>query len=104
MVAIVAAEPPGLDAVLAALRDSTQAPLIGGDLAIVGGGRVTSYRVGPTYTVGSLPFWIWPSWALRDQPFTVAIVMLVGCVLCTVVLYGAMRRRADGRDSQAPPR
>jgi hypothetical protein len=40
---------------------------------------------------------MWPSWYLRDQPYLVAIVMLVGCVLLGFAFYWAMRRRADVR-------
>ncbi len=101
MVAVVAAAPQGLDGVVTTFRDSTQAPLIQGDLALLSGGRVTSYRVGDTYTAGNLPFWIWPSWILRDQPFGIVIVMIIGCFFCGLALYWAMRRRADGRLSQS---
>ena len=104
MVAIVAAAPQGLEGVITTFRDSEQAPLIQGDLALLTGGRVTSYRVGSVYTVGTLPFWLWPSWALRDQPFSIVIVMLVGCFLLGLALYWAMRRRASGRLSQTSVR
>ncbi len=106
MVAIVASAPQGLDAVLTTLRATNPQTVekvkkIQGDLAFFTGGDVTSYRVGPTYTVGVLPFWLWPSWYLRDQPLGVAALMLVGCVLCGVALYWAVRRKASGRLSQS---
>lgn len=102
VVAILAASPQGLERVVNTFRDTKQAPLIQGDNAILSGDHVTSYRVGDTYTVGTLPFWIWPSWALRDQPYGSVVVMLGGCLLVGFALYWAMRRRASARMKQEP--
>ncbi len=102
MIAILAAEPQGLDGVVATFRDTTKAPLIQGDMALLSGDQVTSYRVGQTYTVGRLPFWLWPSWILRDQPYGVVGLMLVGCALLGLALYWAMRRRSSARLLQRP--
>jgi cellulose synthase (UDP-forming) len=102
VVAILAAAPQGLERVVSTFRDTVQAPLIQGDNAILSGDHVTSYRVGDTYTVGTLPFWIYPSWALRDQPYGSVVVMLIGCVLVGFALYWAMRRRAGARMNQGP--
>jgi len=63
---------------------------------------VTSYRVGGTYTTGRLPFWLWPSWVLRDQPYGIIGLMLIGCILLGLALYWAMRRRAAVRLVQRP--
>jgi cellulose synthase (UDP-forming) len=97
VVAVLAAAPQALDSVVASLRDGAQAPLIQGDLALLSGGRVTSFRVTTPYTVGSLPFWMWPGWYLRDQPFSLIVLMLVGCFLLGSALYWAMNRRAGRR-------
>ncbi len=102
VVAILAASPQGLERVITTFRDSKAAPLIQGDSAILSGDHVTSYRVGDTYTVGTLPFWIWPSWALRDQPYGSVVVMLAGCMLVGFALYWAMRRRAAIRIKREP--
>ncbi len=104
VVAVLAAAPQGLEGVISTFRDTTQAPLIQGDLSLITGGRATSYRVGATYAVGSLPLWLWPSWALRDQPFGIVAVMLGGCLLCGAALFWAMRRRAGNRLSQSSTR
>jgi cellulose synthase (UDP-forming) len=102
LIAILAAEPQALDGVVAAFRDTAKAPLIQGDLALLSGDQVTSYRVGQTYTVGRLPFWLWPSWILRDQPYGVVGLMLVGCALLGLALYWTMRRRSSARLLQRP--
>jgi cellulose synthase (UDP-forming) len=97
VVAILAASPQALEGVITTLRDNEQSPLIQGDLALLSGGHVTSYRVGPYYTVGTLPFWLYPSYLLRDQPFGIVLLMLVGCIFAGLALFWAMRRRADVR-------
>ena len=102
VVAILAAAPQGLERVITTLRDTVQAPLIQGDSAIMSGDRVTSYRVGDTYTVGSLPLWMRPSWTLRDQPYASVAILLIGCLLLGFALYWAMRRRAGMRVNQKP--
>ncbi len=97
LIAILAAAPQALDGVVSAMRDPQQAPQIQGDLAIISGGRATGYRVGDTYTVGHLSFWVWPSWALRDSPVSLIGVMIVGCLLLGLVFFWALRRRAASR-------
>jgi cellulose synthase (UDP-forming) len=97
VVAVLAASPQALDGVVSALRDSEQAPLIQGDLSLLSGGRVTSYRVTTPYTVGSLPPYLWPSWYLRDEPLSVVAFMVVGCVLLGLALLWTLRRRTARR-------
>ncbi|HTI01969.1 MAG TPA: UDP-forming cellulose synthase catalytic subunit [Acidisoma sp.] len=97
VVALLAGTPQGLDNIMTAVTDPTMNPLLQGDLSIVSGGQVTSFRVGPTYTVGWIPFWMWPSYWLRDQPFTIVVVMIIGCVLLTFAVHAILRRRAQVR-------
>ena len=97
LVALLAGSPQVLETMVSTLRDTEQAPLLQGDLAIMTANKVTSYRVGASYTVGSLPFWLYPSWVLRDQPYAIVILMLIGCALLGFALYWALRRRANGR-------
>jgi cellulose synthase (UDP-forming) len=97
VVALLAGTPQGLDGILSAFRDTAENPLIQGDFSIVSGGQVSSWRIGPTYTVGWIPFWIWPSYLLRDQPFTIVLVMIVGCIILTFALHATLQRRARNR-------
>lgn len=85
-----------------ALRDPDQVPLVRGDLALFTGGRFTSYRVGQEYTTGSLPFWIYPSWVLRNSPLTIVVVMIVGSALLGLFYYFGLRRRAAVRSRRMP--
>jgi hypothetical protein len=96
-VALLAGTPQGLDTIMNSFTDSTLNPLIQGDFSIMSGNQVTSYRLQSTYTVGWIPFWIWPSYVLRDQPLMIVIVMIIGCILLTGVLHAGLRRRSAKR-------
>jgi cellulose synthase (UDP-forming) len=97
VVAILATRSEVLEGAVANLRDSEQSALIQGDLAILSGERTTAYRVADPYTVGHLPLWLYPSYVLRDQPFGVVLLMLMGCFLGGTAIFWAMRRRAAQR-------
>ena len=97
LVALLAGEPQGLDAMVAALGDPRQVSGIQGDLTLLGGGHVTSWRAGPSYTVGSIPPWLWPDWLLRDDPLWILGLMLVsagllGLALLRLLVWSAARR------------
>jgi len=96
-VALLAATPQGLDALVNELRDYDQTPQIQGDLAVLSGGRFTSFRVGGMYSVGSLPLWLWPEYLLRDQPAALVVLMVLASFLLGAVLYWLLQRRAAGR-------
>ncbi len=97
VVALLAGTPQGLDSIMSAFRDPVLNPLIQGDFSIVSGTQVSSFRIGSTYTVGSIPFWIWPSYALHDQPFAIILAMVVACIILTLALHVILRRRAVAR-------
>jgi cellulose synthase (UDP-forming) len=97
VVALLAASPQSLENTVDALHDSTAAPLIQGDLSILSGGKVSAYRVSDIYTVGSLPFWLYPSYLLRGQPYSVVLLMVIGSILGGLALFWAMRRRSIAR-------
>ena len=104
VVALLGGSPDAVAAMVTTLRDPDQAPLIQGDLGLMSGGRFTSYRVGAQYTVGRLPFWLYPSWLLRDQPLGVVGVMVIGSVLVAIFYFFALRRRAALRTRTIPTR
>lgn len=97
VVALLAGAPQTLGQMVASFRDGKQAPLIQGDLAVLSAGQVTSSRAGSTYTTGYLPFYLLPSWYLRDQPLGTVAFMVLGCVFVGFALFWAMQRRASVR-------
>ncbi len=104
VVALIGGGGAAVQSLVTMLRDPDQAPLIQGDLSLLGGGRFTSYRVGNQYTTGTLPFWLYPSWYLRDAPLSIVAVMIIGCLLVAVFYFFALRRRAALRTRTIPTR
>jgi cellulose synthase (UDP-forming) len=97
LVAFLGGSPAALGAMIDSLHDSHLAPSIQGDLAILHGHAITAFRVGDIYTVGSLPFWMWPEYLLRGRPILMMGLMLVATIMLAVAAYWALRRRAAGR-------
>ena len=104
VVAVMGGSPEAVEAVVTTLRDPDQAPVIQGDLSLLTGSRFTSYRVGGDYTVGRLPFWLYPAWLLREQPLGIVAVMVIGSILVAVFYFFALRRRAALRTRTIPTR
>lgn len=95
VIALLATDDAARSAIGAAL--DRRAGAFGGDVVVVRGDSLHSYRVGSTYDVGSLP-WGVRSWvALSRHPWLAilgALAVLAALVLLTV---GALRRRAARR-------
>ncbi|WP_198366253.1 UDP-forming cellulose synthase catalytic subunit [Roseomonas sp. KE0001] len=94
VVALSGTNPQGMEAMLAALRDPQQLSAIQGDLALASGGRVTSYKIGATYTLGHLPPYLWPQYWLGSRPDMLLLLALVAAVLVAMPTYWLLRRRA----------
>ena len=103
VVALVAGSGDTLESAVATIRDSEQSAFVQGDLSILTTGKVTSYRVADIYTVGHLPFWLYPSYVLRDQAYAVVMIMLFGSLLCGTALFWLMRRRGYSRLTPSEP-
>ncbi len=94
VLALTGSTAAGMESMLAALRDPEQLPRIQGDVALLTGGRVEGFRLGATYTVGSLPFWLWPQHYLADQPWVILLILVFGIILVVAPVYWGLRRRA----------
>jgi cellulose synthase (UDP-forming) len=101
VLALIAGSPQGLDAMVDAMNDTKLVPNIQGDLAILNASGMTSYRAGGTYTVGHLPFWLWPQWWLEDEPGGIIAAMLAASGMMAICLYGLVQWRARRRTGQA---
>jgi cellulose synthase (UDP-forming) len=100
VVGLLAGSPQGLDAMIDALGDARLVPNIQGDLAVLSGRDMTSYRSGETYTLGSLPFWLWPEWWLQDRPLAIIVTMGIAAAVLGVCLYRLLHRKAIRRTAQ----
>jgi cellulose synthase (UDP-forming) len=58
---------------------------------------VNAFRVGSTYTVGTLPPWLWPEYYMGNNPYVLVLVLAVARVLLAAPLYWILRRRAARR-------
>jgi cellulose synthase (UDP-forming)/cellulose synthase operon protein B len=100
VVGLLAGSPQGLDAMIDALDDTKLVPNIQGDLAVLAGREITSYRSGKTYNLGSLPFWLWPEWWLQDQPVAIIVTMAIAAAKMGFCLYRLLHRKASRRTAQ----
>jgi cellulose synthase (UDP-forming) len=97
VVALTGSSPQGVEAMVASLRDQELSPRIQGDLAILSNGRMTGFKIGHSYTTGSIPPWLWPQYYLGQRPETLLLMVLIASLLVAVPTYWLIRRRAAER-------
>ncbi len=90
----------GLNAMVQSLGDPAMQSQIRGDLTILAGGTVSSYRIGPEFWIGWLPPWLWPTWILRGRPELMLLLLVSACLLVAVGIYWPLRRRSARRLSR----
>ena len=94
VVALTGSTPAGMEAMVNALRDPEQISRVQGDMALLSGGRIQSFKIGTTYTRGTLPPWLWPQYWLANQPLLVLGVLLIAIILVAGPIYWVLRRKA----------
>ena len=97
VVALTGSSATGVEAMLAAMRDPEQLQRIQGDLTLLAGGRVDSFRVGSTFDVGVLPPHLWPQRYLGGNPWALLLAILLAIILIAAPIYWVLRRRAHRR-------
>ena len=97
VVALTGSSASGMEQMLAAMRDPEQLQRIQGDFALLAGGRVEAFRVGSTYTVGTLPPHLWPQYYLGGNPWALLGAIFLALILIAGPIYWALRRRAHRR-------
>ncbi|HZT88803.1 MAG TPA: UDP-forming cellulose synthase catalytic subunit [Stellaceae bacterium] len=96
-VILTGSSPDKLMTILNTFRNRDLNPLIQGDLTIVSGGKVTSFRVGNQYTVGHLPILTRIRWWLGDSPLVLILFTLIGVLIIALILYWLLSRLAARR-------
>ena len=94
LLVVTGATPAAVEAMVAVLRDPAQLPRIQGDLALLNGDQIASFRTGPTYDSGALPFWLWPQRWFGNSPFRLMLLLLASGLLLGLAVHAALRRRA----------
>jgi len=100
VVALVATDPADLPDLVYGLSDRAINAAVQGDLAIMTGDRMHSFRVGPTYWSGSMPWWLKTGYWLSQHPLLLALAALLAAIFVSVPLYmllGAQQRRRLAR-------
>ncbi|HEY0683211.1 MAG TPA: cellulose biosynthesis cyclic di-GMP-binding regulatory protein BcsB [Steroidobacter sp.] len=97
VVALAGSDDAAAQALLVALEDDGKVPQILGDLAIVRGDSIQSYRGNSTYYVGSLSLWQRAWFHLSQHVVLFTIVALGLVVLVAMLLYGGLQRRVARR-------
>ncbi|VVE14245.1 cellulose synthase regulator protein [Pandoraea communis] len=100
VVAINASSDDALLSVVDAIDDSTRREAIHGDLAVVNGERVESYRLGRTYFVGDVSWWTRIRYHLSSHPILVGLVALLAAFAIALKCFGWLQRRASRRLEQ----
>lgn len=97
VVAINASSDDSLLSVVDAIDDNTRRAAIHGDLAVVNGERVESYRLGQTYFVGDVSWWTRIRYHLSSHPVLVGLVALLAAFAIALKCFGWLQRRASRR-------
>ncbi|MFI4941199.1 MAG: cellulose biosynthesis cyclic di-GMP-binding regulatory protein BcsB [Burkholderiales bacterium] len=87
VVAVTAAQAPDLLQILDVLDDDGLTKAMHGSAVFVRSGKVDSVLAGNTYTIGSLPFWTIPWFALMQRPILLAFVSFLAGVLLLYALW-----------------
>ncbi len=97
VVALLGATPAALANAVSTLRDPATAGQVQGDLAVLNGVRVTTFRTNASYTTGDPPFWMVPYLMLDESPWRVGLLMLAAALLLALPSAWMLRRRSAMR-------
>ncbi|MBB2205538.1 UDP-forming cellulose synthase catalytic subunit [Gluconacetobacter takamatsuzukensis] len=99
VVLMLSSSPQGLDDLVHALQNPAMQKGVQGDLTVVNGEKIIASRNGATYTSGSLPWWVWSDWFLREHPARVILMSVIGAVIVGLALHKGVSIRAARRQA-----
>lgn len=99
VVALTTDRTSGQAEVLNALMDADVGAKIQGGVSVVRGKDVEAYETNPSYFVGSLPPLMAVRWALANQSWVAALLVVLIAILLAGILYTILRRQAIRRVS-----
>lgn len=100
VVILNATEPQALDLIGAALNDNTRINAIRGDLVLLRGEQLESFRVQDPYYVGELPWWYWLWFHLHRHPLWLALAGVSLGLLLTLMAFATLKRLTQRRLGQ----
>ncbi len=77
--------------------DPGKAQFLDGDLVLLNGDEINSYRIGPQYAVGSLPWYTALHWWFTSQPLLLVIMIIAVALLLAILLFRILRNIAVAR-------
>src|SRR5690606_24734166 len=98
VVALTATSADLLSGALNAIEDPGKARSVRGDLALISGAEVQSFRTSDDpYYVGRLPWWRWIWFYFTSHPILVALIGIVVAILVSLLAFRALRQLAARR-------
>jgi cellulose synthase operon protein B len=97
VVVLSATDAQSLQMVGQAINDSSKVLSMRGDLAVLRGGAIESFRTNPVYYVGDLPWWRRVWFALHRHPALLAGVGILSAMLLSFLAFLALRAVARRR-------
>jgi cellulose synthase (UDP-forming) len=97
VIAFLATEPDDLPDLVYDLADRRLNAQVQGDLALLAGDRIRSFRVGSTYWSGSLPWWIKTSFWMSQHPLLLGIAAILAALLLSLPAYALLRAQQRRR-------
>ncbi|GGC01156.1 cellulose synthase regulator [Oxalicibacterium flavum] len=98
VVALTATSADLLSGALNAIEDPGKARNVRGDLALISGAEVQSFRTSDDpYYVGRLPWWRWIWFYFTSHPILVALIGIVVAILVSLLAFRALRQLAARR-------
>lgn len=91
-VVLTGTESRGMLGMTNAVRSRDLVPLIQGDMVVLKGNRLSSFRVGNVYVAETVPFWQRVRWYFADRPVVLLVFLLLGVVLVSMGLFALLRR------------
>lgn len=102
VVALLATDAEGADALMGALGDESKVPLIRGGLTILRGGDLESFKSTKLYYVGSLSWWQWLWFHFSQHALLLTLVCLATAIIAALLIYGWLQRLAARRLEPRP--
>jgi len=96
VVAITATTPDQLWQAVAALGNPDLSRQIHGGVSFIGGQRVESMRVGDSYFIGELPWWVTVWMPFSAHPVLLALLTIVAALLLALTVWRFRLRRRGG--------
>ena len=97
VVALTATDKDAMALLSLGLNDAGKIKSLRGDLGLMRGDAIESFRIKPVYYVGDLPWWQRLWFHMHSHPVLLALVGITAGLLLTFIVYAALRSMAKRR-------